>query len=329
MGLIDRIRSGVSNAAQTTARAATNVANTTARVATNVANTTARVATNVANTTANVATAAGRQVRDGFDTVRSTAGTVVGAINPFARSADSRNDGMLVGRGGQTFPPNTPLSQVPGYQPAGGVRNNETIIYTNGIQTDVAGQAASLQGIADTTGSRVVGVHNATDGFAADLRQCIQDKTDLGRNPAVDTLANTVYNELQAGRSVHLMGHSQGGLITSRALEHVQQRLRTEGGMTRAQAEQAMSNIRVETFGAAAGHYPDGPQYVHYINRADPVPTMFGLGQVSDRFDPRVDGGRGNREVFFTEPHLNPINAHSFDSVYLNRRMPFDQARAQ
>jgi hypothetical protein len=234
MGMIDRIRSGVSNTVNrienTAERVGGAVANTAGRVGGAVANTAGRVGGAVANTAGRV----GGAVADGFDKAKNVATGVVGAVNPFGRSADSRNDGLMVGRGGQTFPPNTPLSQVPAFQPVDGVKNNTTIIYTNGIQTDLAGQTASLQSIANTTGSRVVGVHNATDGFAADLRQCVQDKLDKGRNPAVDTLANTIYNELKAGNPVHLMGHSQGGLVTSRALQHVQQRLRAEDGMTKA-----------------------------------------------------------------------------------------------
>src|SRR5581483_33233 len=103
---------------------------------------------------------------------------------------------------------------------------------------------------------------------------------------------------------------------------HVQQRLRMEDGLSRAQAEQAMGNIQVETFGAAAGSYPNGPQYVHYINRADPVPSAFGLGWFGG-----FGAGRGAKVIRFNEPHWNPIDAHSFDNVYLPRRQPFDQAR--
>ncbi|NJM52564.1 MAG: hypothetical protein HC846_03675 [Blastocatellia bacterium] len=122
---------------------------------------------------------------------------------------------------GQTFPANTSLNDIPAVVPNGGVHNNETLIYVNGIRTNVAGQANSLQAIADNTGSRVVGIHNATEGTGVDLLQSFGDKLDIGNNPAVDTLADTVYNELRAGREVHLMAHSQGAIITSRALEDV------------------------------------------------------------------------------------------------------------
>ena len=85
--------------------------------------------------------------------------------NLFPSNPDKSFDGSLVGANGRTFAPDTPLSDIPAVTPNGGVRNNETLIYVNGIQTDVAGQTCSLQAIADNSGSRVIGVHNATGTF--------------------------------------------------------------------------------------------------------------------------------------------------------------------
>lgn len=243
------------------------------------------------------------------------------------RPPDTVHDGVFVGANGQTFAPNTPLDQIPAVVPRNGQATDETVIYINGINTTKDAQAASLQAVADRTGARVIGIHNSTEGMITDLRQCITDKLDLGRNPPVDTLADTLYNEIQAGRSVHLMAHSQGALITSRALRDVYQRLRVEDGLSRAEAERRLGQVGVETFGGAAGHYQDGPQYVHYINRDDPVPSLFGLGWDLDRFNPTLDAGRGAQVHWFTDIHLNPIASHSFEDVYLERRVPFDQAR--
>jgi len=275
------------------------------------------------------ATVAG--VQQGVRTVENgvTAGVQkLQSLNPFAPTPDKKFDGAMVGAGGKTYPANTPVNKVPPFEPVGGPRNNETLIYVNGIQTTLDTQITSLQKVADTTGSRVVGIHNSTDGIVGDLAQCVGDKLDKGKNPAVDTLANTVYDELKAGHPIHLMAHSQGGLITSRALSHVQQRLMVEDGLTREQAQQKMSGIKVETFGAAAMHYPDGPQYQHYVNRTDVVPNLVGLGPLGDKFNPLVDGGKGSHLTYVNEPHLDPLKSHSFDDLYLKHRVPFDQARA-
>jgi hypothetical protein len=267
------------------------------------------------------------QVVDSFEDGAVRGAQAVAGVFGFGNQPDRVYDGQFVGAGGQTFSPDTPLSSIPAVTPRDNPNATHTVLYVNGIQTTKDAQARSLQAIADRTGSRVIGIHNATEGMAADLAQCVKDKLDKGHNPAVDTLADTLYNEIKAGRNVHLMAHSQGGLISSRALGDVYRRLRIEDGMSREQAQQAMSRINVETFGAAATRYPDGPNYVHYVNRGDPVPGLFGLGPIPDRWNPISDGGRGSRVHHFNEFHLNPIAAHGFEAVYLNHRVPFDQAR--
>lgn len=237
-----------------------------------------------------------------------------------SRGSDRDFDGRFVGAGGRTYAPGTPLSQVPGVVPSDGRVPTETIVYVNGISTTKDGQFGSLQQIADRTGARVVGIHNATQGGFVDVIQSAGDTFDIGHNPAVDTLADTVYAEITAGRTVHLMAHSQGALITSRALTDVYQRLRVEDGMSRREAQRMLSRVEVETFGGAAGSYPDGPQYVHYVNRRDAVPGLFGLGPFAN---PLVHPGRGAVVRRFSEGD----NAHGFEATYLPRRVPFEQAR--
>lgn len=237
-----------------------------------------------------------------------------------SRGSDGQFDGRFVGAGGRTYAPSTPLSEVPAVRPSDGRTTAETVVYVNGISTTKDGQFRSLQQIADHTGARVVGVHNATQGGFVDVIQSAGDIFDIGRNPAVDTLADTVYEEITSGRTVHLMAHSQGALITSRALTDVYQRLRVEDGLSRRDAERMLARVEVETFGGAAGSYPDGPRYVHYVNRRDPVAALFGLGPVAN---PLVHPGRGAVVHRFGEGD----NAHGFEQTYLPRRLPFEQAR--
>ena len=243
-------------------------------------------------------------------------------LQPEETPSDKQFDGHFVGANGQTFAPGTALSEIPAVTPNGGVRNNETLIYVNGIQTNVVGQANSLQAIADNTGSRVIGVHNATGSFIGDVAQSLGDKLDIGNNPAVDTLADTVYNELKAGRDVHLMAHSQGAIITSRALQDVKNRLMLEDGMSRQNAERLMNNIKVETFGGASRRFTDGPQYVHYVNRNDGVPQAFGL---RSWLNPFAEPGRDAQTHYFREG--KPFVSHGFEQFYLPERVPFEQAR--
>lgn len=236
--------------------------------------------------------------------------------------SDKEFDGHLVGAGGQTFPPGTALSDVPAVTPENGAANEETLIYINGISTDLAGQTGSLQAIADQSGSRVVGIHNATNGFVGDILQSFVDKLDIGNNAAVDTLADTLYDELRAGRRPHVLAHSQGAIITSRAVQDVKNRLMLEDGMSRRGAEWLLNNVQIETFGGASRRFPDGPQYVHYVNRNDGVPQTFGL---RSWLNPFADAGRGAVTHYFRDG--KPLVSHGFEEFYLPERVPFEQAR--
>lgn len=276
-----------------------------------------------------VTTAVAKQV-DKYEPVLYGAGKLIDGLAGLVRgrgpSPDKQYDGKMVGAGGKTYEAGTPLSQISGVKPSNGKPPTEKVIYVNGINTPLAGQQATMQAMADKTGAEVVGVHNATEGFITDLVQCAGDKIDKGKNAAVDSLAETVYQQVKNGEGVHLLAHSQGALVTSRALTDVKNRLMLEDGMTPAQAEQALSKVKVETFGGAAASFPDGPQYVHYVNRGDLVPTMLGLGSGPDRGQ---HPGKGAVMKYFDDFSLNPINAHNIDTTYLNHRVPFDEARAQ
>ena len=264
-----------------------------------------------------------------------------------ASRPDLQHDGMMVGRWDQTFPVGTPLDQLPAVLPDTSTMSprrvaqledpqaQKTILYVNGILTDLDDQGDEMQHIANETGSRVIGIHNSTEGAVRDIAESANDKLALvrdlagitsaeskGSNPAVDTLAATMYSELKAGRDVHVMGYSQGALITARALRDVATRLRTEDGLPQDQVEQLMSRINVETFGGAGAIFPDGPRYVHYINTKDVVPMGFGLGNELSY------PGRDAVVHKFQEGEWYEFRTtHDLDESYLTHRVPFEDAR--
>ncbi|WP_224248766.1 lipase family protein [Hyalangium gracile] len=263
---------------------------------------------------------------------------------------DLQYDGMLVGSGGVDasgkpvilmYPPDTAISDVQPFTPRGGVRNDETLIYTNGILTDTAGQASSLQYLADLTGSATVGVRNSTAGFLRDLAQSGVDTLNPEwLNPASVALAETVLAELSQGKPIHLVGHSQGGLVTSNALKIVDSILKGTPQETGFDARtldtmrQGYQDMKVETFGSAAHDYPAGPHYVHYINVQDPVPSEIGLGgnipsATVEDFQRRAGGDKAT--VYFlnspgNNPH-SPLPAHDLEALYLANRVPFAEAQ--
>lgn len=246
----------------------------------------------------------------------AAAGRTGAVPEPAGKSAKSY-DGMLVGANGQVFnPATTSLQDVPAVQPQNGQAPRGTTIFVNGINTQPGGAANQMQTYANTTGNQVVGVYNATEGMLKDIIQSAGDKFDIGKNKAVDNLSDLIYSELQAGRPVQIAGYSQGAVITERALTDVKNRLMLEGGMSRSDAERAMSNVTVETFGGAGSNFPDGPKYTHYVNRADVVPQLFGVGA------PFSDPGAGAEVRKFNT--WNPFKAHGWDK-YMNEWRPPNQ----
>ncbi|WP_375768913.1 hypothetical protein NR798_45755 [Archangium gephyra] len=303
-----------------------NLVNTVRTGAQNAVEKTQQVANTVTHKVADTTQKVGQFV-DGFEDkatnkIRELNNQLLGGSKP-----DRVYDGHLVGAGGQTFPPGTSLSDIPGVTPRNNPNPTETFIYVNGISNTKDQQFNSMQAIADRTGAKVVGIHNATEGMVADLAQCVKDKLDKGHNPAVDSMADTVYSELKAGRGVHLFAHSQGALVTSRALTDVANRLRIEDGMSKADVEKLLSKVQVETFGGAAANFPDGPQYVHYVNNKDIVPTWFGQGNGKGADEWARGGGKG--AVIHRFEHGSGISGtHGLGDAYLPQRVDFAKARA-
>ena len=67
---------------------------------------------------------------------------------------------------------------------------------------------------------------------------------------------------------------------------------------------------------------------MHYVNNADPVPTLTGLGGNADPLAFLKDAGKGAVVHRFTDGNLNPISNHMLDTLYMKHRVSFDEARA-
>jgi len=267
----------------------------------------------------------------------------VGGVNGNGELREIDYDGGLIDGEGNVYPAGTPREGLTPTTPSNGQPASETIYYVNGIQTTAEDQAASMQHIADATGANVFGIHNSTYGkiwgTPDDLVQCLTDKLPGlehldSANPATPALAETILQDLEAGKPVHLMAHSQGALITSNALERVKAELTEAHGAER--AEEMMSTIQVETYGGAATNFPYGPQYTHYINEYDMVPMQAGLGSIEDPAERQRAAGGDRAAIHFiqddprqsTPSRLFNISSHDFNQGYLAHRMPFEEALA-
>ena len=194
-------------------------------------------------------------------------------VNVFRKAGISRDtsrfDGHFLGASGV---PNTPEEGVP--EALG--EKGDTVYFVNGIKTDIEANMKDMERIA-SKGRRVIGIHNATEGFFQDMAQSVGDKLRIGNNPAVNTVKSLLRTGLESGTQMAFVGHSQGAIILSRALKEVRNELR-EQGKSDAEIEKSFEGVTVETAGGAAYSYPKGPQYTHYVNRFDLVPMLAGKG---------------------------------------------------
>jgi len=209
-----------------------------------------------------------------------------------------------------------------------GANGRKNVMYVNGVQNSPQDAQGSMRNIEQTTGERAVGLYNATDSVRADFWQSHVDRnentarangtwTGQSANAATRSLSDSIVNHLNNQQGdLHIMAHSQGGVITANALYDARQRLTQQHGA--AEADRMMQRLNVETFGGASQNYPDGPRYTHWINDSDRVTIEPGLGT-----DP-AHGGRGAQFRHFND--RSTWTGHNFNDVYLpNRQRILDQ----
>ncbi len=247
---------------------------------------------------------------------------------------------------------------------------NKRILYVNGIGTPMAAHAYSIKLLSVVSGAAVIGVYNQSgDGtdtnIVFDLVQCLGDKSGLSNNPATNTMAPAIYDACVSGVYLNIVAHSQGAIITSRALrqgigllldrygrmnakvralfnevekrrgfwENVGRGIIGANDVDRLKLEIALRQeilplvekrlndfVSVQTFGGAGRFFPNGPMYRHVVNAWDPVPNLFGQGDIF------TGAGRGavvqtiNRNAGSPVPDFDD---HSMDGVYLQSSQYF------
>ena len=148
------------------------------------------------------------------------------------------------------------------------------VLFVNGILVEFA---AFLQGLALVAARwpqrTVVGLYNATDDAVRDIWQATNDRAQAflavrldASNPAVRRLADVVIavGERGGGRTLTLVGHSQGGAILSSALNLV----------ARERAALDLGFLQVFALGSFGVDFPEGPTYHIFVHQFDPVPAL-------------------------------------------------------
>jgi hypothetical protein len=195
---------------------------------------------------------------------------------------DTAFDGFIVTPNGVVNPRDTNGDNLPAFQPQGPQvpmegrdPNPRPAVFVNGINNTAMDNARSAQNLANALGQPVIGVHNATVNAAVDVGQAALQKAGLTTAPD-RTLAGYLTRELAAGRGVDVHLHSQGALVGSSAIQMTRDNLIRQHGLSPAEADRRLGMLNVRSYGGASTNWPQGPNYRHYINLADPVPRLFG-----------------------------------------------------
>jgi len=243
------------------------------------------------------------------------------------------NDGALLDRDCRARQPSPAdakpsISTTPGKRPScGGYNGMPKITYTNGINTTQPGACETMQQIADSRCVEVVGVYNAGEGFGADLAEAVENINRTGKAPASKSQAALIRRQLtETDDKVTIYAHSQGGLITQESLAQVKEAQAMDyydQGYSPEEVKQLvgddMSRIEVNSFGTAEDGWPEGPKYNRYTNTSDPIPKVITKAQMNkeDIYPRRRALPKSPPPHRFTNPFLNPINAHLMKTAYL------------
>jgi hypothetical protein len=237
---------------------------------------------------------------------------------PIGNRGNAAMDGqvMTTDNGGMTWGTGTAPGEIPG------ANGRDTVLYVNGIQNSAADHQNTLRVIEGQGGTRAVGLYNASNNFFTDTNQTFTDRDENtaraagtfqgpSRNAATRSLSDSIVNHLNNTQDpLHMMAHSQGGVITANALHDARQRLTAQHGEAR--ADEMLSRLQVETFGSAGRNYPNGPQYTHWINQSDNVTRGMGPTEAT--------GGRGAIFQRFNFDAPGDAANHNFESVYWRQR---------
>jgi hypothetical protein len=213
--------------------------------------------------------------------------------------------------------------------PNGRIRTRGKVTLINGINTDYHtgekdadsqdGICKTMQKLANATCAEVTGVYNATGGIRADIGECL---TNIGKDsdsPAVDTLQRSMFAALTQDppQDMTIYAHSQGGLMTQEALAGLKNQLINEYGEASAVAR--MQHLSINSFGTAEQGWPVGPHYEQFTNSSDPIPGVIAGAQKNYPDATFKDNAiiPFSQRHKFTSPHVNPIDSHSMDDVYI------------
>lgn len=154
---------------------------------------------------------------------------------------------------------------------------NVRTMYINGIMTDYDEREDGPREVSKYLGGcNVHYTYNSSHGLVMDLLECLAQKLGLPTH-SVNLAVKSIKDQIEgvggvgSGGKVIIMAHSQGGLITQRALEKL--------------SPEELSMIEIITFGSASQINDDRVSYSrNYVNNTDPIPLFDPFGCIKGKF---------------------------------------------
>jgi hypothetical protein len=203
----------------------------------------------------------------------------------------------------------------------------EKVYYINGIITDPYTNCKTSKKMSQELCVEVISVYNRTQGFGADVVECMKNMRRISDLPATDSMVDLMKQHFSPPNrppyeQLNLTAHSQGGLICQQALIEYKNFLKTQR-LPPNEIDEIMQSINVKSFGTATNGWPAGPNYEQYTNIFDPIPITIAAAQVL--FFEKTNNSGDIAKIpqknihNFPSPHINPIDSHSMDDVYIEK----------
>ena len=149
----------------------------------------------------------------------------------------------------------------------------EPIFAINGANTAAKENHKRLIALAHTKQRQVIGIFNAPSwNIPKEAIKFIDIK-----NKASDTFHKTALDSVLSDRNFYGLGMSQSGFMVARGLRLLKVDLHKRFPFNRKYRRALLARINIETVGTIGITYPNGPNYVHYVNMRDKAPLTLGV----------------------------------------------------
>lgn len=193
-------------------------------------------------------------------------------------------DGFFIGANGCLYDPDFVLSDdvpvVGGEYDIG----QDPLFVINGANTKSLHVDVRMRSIAMIKKRPVIGIFNSPYGNKLEESLKFIDS----KNKAVMTVRSEAYRRVTNGRRFAVFGMSQSGFMVGRGLTGLSSDLFSAFPLRYLYRQKLLGLVDAETAGTIGLHYPDGPNYVHYVNKRDIIPFLAGV------MAPGAQPGRGS-----------------------------------